>query len=244
MVDRRIAVVDDDADIRNLLTRYLTEQGYSVSPLEGGKDLMALLEVERVDLVLLDLMMPEVDGLHIARDVRKKWSTPIIFLTGKGDLIDVVVGLEIGADDYITKPFQLREVLARVRCVLRRTCPEDGAASLQKRQGVEQYGFGGMRFDVGDRSLRLRDGTKLPLTTGEFDLLHAFVSHPQEPLSRDRLMELTKGRQWSPIDRSIDTQVTRLRKKIEYSDGGPELIKTVRGLGYVFSADVQVEIEE
>ena len=239
MAEHNIVVVDDDVKIRTLLTSYLGEQGFDVTPIEGGRELIAFLKDEAVDLVILDLMMPGPNGIEVAKQVWNSYEVPIIFLTGQGDLVDVVVGLEIGADDYITKPFQLREVLARVRSVLRRSGKAVGKASSRARRGVAHYRFEGMLLDVGKRVLERHDGAVTSLTAAEFDLLCAFVSHPHEPLSRDRLMELTKGRSWSPVDRSLDTQVTRLRKKMDGGERESNLIKAVRGVGYVFTANVE-----
>lgn len=202
--------------------------------------MLGALAQETFDLVLLDLMLPGEDGLALVRTIRQRSEVPIIMLTGKGDVIDRVAGLETGADDYITKPFELREVLARIRTVLRRVAPGGRAAgtnpAAQKTGGI--FVFEGWRLDMLRRELHRPDGAPVPLTAGEFDLLCAFVRHPNRVLNRDQLIDLVKGRDWAAYDRGVDTQVMRLRKKIEADPGHPCLIKTVRGSGYVFAAAV------
>ena len=201
------------------------------------------LSMKSIDLVLLDLMMPGEDGLALARSIRRCSEIPIIMLTGKSDLIDRVVGLETGADDYITKPFELREVLARIRTVMRRAGPRAApavsgpgpAAGITIREILL---FEGWRLDLPRRELRRPGGELVPLTAGEFDLLRAFADNPNRVLNREQLIDLVKGREWAAYDRGIDTQVMRLRKKIEPDPSRPSLIKTVRGAGYVFAAAV------
>jgi len=236
-----ILVVDDDPRIRTMLRRYLTDEGFKVSEAADGEAMRRVLDSERVDLVLLDLVMPGEDGLSLARHVRQRSDIPIIMLTGKGDLIDRVAGLEAGADDYIAKPFHLREVLARIRTVLRRgrTTAAPGAAA-DTGAGVEEETlvFQGWRLDLVRRELRRPDGEVVPLTAGEFDLLRVFAGHPNRVLGRDRLMNLVKGQEWEAYDRAVDAQVVRLRKKIEADPSNPALIKTVRGAGYVFATAV------
>jgi two-component system phosphate regulon response regulator OmpR len=237
-----ILIVDDDPKIRSMLRRYLTGEGFRVSEAPDGAAMRAVLEGGGVELVLLDLVMPGEDGLSLARHIRQRAATPIIMLTGKGDLIDRVAGLEAGADDYIAKPFHLREVLARIRSVMRRAPGAGPAAPAEpaRREGGadEALAFLGWRFDPVRRELRNPEGAVVPLTSGEFDLLHAFLRNPNRVLSRDQLMDQVKGREWAAFDRTIDTQVVRLRKKIERDPRNPELIKTVRGAGYVFAAAV------
>jgi two-component system OmpR family response regulator len=235
-----VLVVDDDPRIRTMLQRYLAEEGLRVSGAGDGATMLALLEREPIDLVLLDLMMPGEDGLSLARDIRQRSEIPIIMLTGKRDLIDRVVGLEAGADDYITKPFELREVLARIRTVMRRARPRATAAvpAAQSAAG-EVLVFEGWRLDVLRRELKQATGGVVPLTAGEFDLLCVFARHPNRVLSRDQLTDLVKGREWAAYDRAVDTQVARLRKKIEADPGDPTLIKTVRSGGYVFATFVK-----
>jgi len=234
-----ILVVDDDQRVRDMLCRYLEQEGFSVTGVEDGVAMRRHLLENPVDLVLLDLVMPGEDGLSLSREIRAGSNLPIIMLTGKGEPIDRVVGLEVGADDYITKPFHLREVLARIRSVLRRsaTSPvtESGSDSSDDSERVQ---FAGWRFDMVRRELRNPDGSPVPLTTGEFNLLSALVKRPNRPLDRDQIMDLVKGQDWQPFDRSIDTQIGRLRKKLEADPKDPQLIKTVRGVGYVFTPKV------
>lgn len=238
-----ILVVDDEPRIRTLLRRYLVEEGFKVSEAGDGVTMRAMLEREAIDLVLLDLMMPGEDGLSLARYIRQRSDIPIIMLTGKGDLIDRVAGLETGADDYITKPFELREVLARIRTVMRRAGPRMTAAATQSESATDEITrevlvFEGWRFDLLRRELRRMTGELVPLTAGEFELLCVFARRPNRVLNREQLIDLVKGREWAAYDRGVDTQVMRLRKKIESDPGNPSLIKTVRGAGYVFAAAV------
>ena len=223
-----------------MLRTYLTDEGFKVSDAADGDAMRAILEREKIDAVLLDLMMPGEDGLSLARHIRLRSAIPIIMLTGKGELIDRVVGLESGADDYITKPFELREVLARLRAVLRRAAPLAGASpKAETHIGATRFRFDRWRFDLERRELSLADGEVIPLTAGEFELLKVFVANSQQVLSRDRLLDLVKGRDWASFDRAVDTQVGRLRKKIEPDPSEPTLIKTVRGGGYVFAMKVE-----
>jgi two-component system OmpR family response regulator len=236
-----VLVVDDEQRIRTMLRRYLVEEGFRVSEAADGGAMRTVLDDERVDLLLLDLIMPGEDGLSLARQVRQRSDIPIIMLTGKGDLIDRVAGLEAGADDYIAKPFHLREVLARIRTVLRRgrtaatptAVTESGAAGPH-----EVLAFQDWRLDLVRRELRRPDGDLVPLTTGEFELLRVFAAHPNRVLARDQLLTLVKGQEWAAYDRAVDAQVVRLRKKIEADPANPALIKTVRGAGYVFATAV------
>lgn len=195
-------------------------------------------DLDSVDLVTLDLSLGDDDGLEIARDIRSSSDTPIIMVTGKGETIDRVVGLEIGADDYIAKPFHLREVLARVRSVIRRTGGRKEAAA-SGRAASDRYRFPGWEADFSKLELRADGGEPCDLTTGELKLLEVFVKHANRVLSRDQIMDMLNGHDWSPLDRSIDNQVVRLRKKIEPDPANPCLIKTVRGAGYKFVADVE-----
>lgn len=240
----QILIVDDDPRVRKLLVSYFEEQGFGTTQAEDGPTLRACLEQGNIDLIMLDIGLPGEDGLTLAREVRGKSAVPIIIITGKGDVVDRVVGLELGADDYITKPFHLREVLARVRSVLRRSPPtaEDQDAFAPVRATNETgktLTFAGWRLDLTTRDLRSPDGEPVALTTAEFDLLTAFAASSNRPLSRDTLMDRTRGRDWTPFDRSIDTQVARLRKKVEPDPNNPQLIKTVRGLGYLFTPKVE-----
>ena len=234
-----ILVVDDDERIRSMLRRYLAQEAIKVSDAADGATMRAVLERQKIDLVLLDLVMPGEDGLTLARDIRRHSAIPIIILTGKGDLIDRVVGLEAGADDYIAKPFHLREVLARIRTVLRRVQPAQPQAPAAVATDAEAtLTFLGWRLDLVRRELRRPDGGLVPLTSGEFELLRVLVHNANRVLNRDQLMDLVKGREWEAFDRAIDTQVVRLRRKIERDPQKPELIKTARGAGYVFAAAV------
>lgn len=231
---RHILIVDDDDQIRRMLRRCFEDEGYRVSEATAQAGVDAALATG-VDLMTLDLNLDGTDGLSIARDVRQHWDLPIIMITGKGDMIDRIVGLEIGADDYIAKPFHLREVLARVRSVLRRTQPRPApvaaAAAPAKGAGIR---FDGFVLDLDRRDLTGPEG-EIRLTSGEFDLLAMFARHPHRVLSRDQIMDLLKGHDWAPNDRSIDNQVARLRKLIEVDARAPRLLKTVRGAGYSFT---------
>jgi two-component system phosphate regulon response regulator OmpR len=241
---KHILIVDDDPQIRAVLKRYLISEGFRVSEAKNGVDMRTAMSLGPVDLVLLDLMMPGEDGLTLARASRQNSAVPIIIMTGKGEVIDRVAGLEAGADDYIVKPFHLREVLARIRTVLRRIPDAESAAgassasSEPREPGGDVVMFQGWRLDLLRRELHRPDGELVPLTTGEFDLLRAFVRSPNRVLSRDQLMDMVKGREWAAYDRTIDTQVVRLRRKIETDPGAPGLIKTVRGAGYIFATYV------
>ncbi len=231
----RILVVDDDARLRELLNRYLGEQGYAVRVVADAVEMNRLLSRERYDLMILDLMLPGEDGLSICRRLRGGGETlPIIMLTAKGDDVDRIVGLELGADDYLPKPFNPRELVARIQAVLRRRPPlPPPGAPAAAGQAVE---FGEFRLNLGSRTLT-RNGSEVPLTTGEFALLRVLVEHPRTPMSRDKLMELARGREFGAFDRSIDVQVSRLRKLIEPDPAKPAFIQTVWGFGYVFIPD-------
>lgn len=231
----KILIVDDDVRIRDLLRRYLAQEGFEVLQAEDGKSLTRVLLREVVDLIVLDLMMPGEDGLSICRRLRAANDrTPIIMLTAKGEDVDRIVGLEVGADDYLGKPFNPRELLARIHAVLRRRPTQEapGAPSGE----AEIISFGPFSFDLGARKLR-RDNEELPLTTGEFAMLKALVRHPRQPLSRDKLAQMARGREFEPFDRSLDVQVSRLRKLIEADATNPRYIQTVWGVGYVFVPD-------
>jgi DNA-binding response OmpR family regulator len=227
-----ILVVDDDAKIRLLLRRCFEGEGYRVSEAANGPEALERVAAAPLDLVTLDLGLPGEDGFTVGRAIRARSWVPIVMVTGKGDVVDRVVGLELGADDYITKPFHIREVLARVRAVLRRSEATRPSAS------GEVLAFGDWVLDVPRRELRSPSGA-CDLTTSEFDLLHVFVTHPQRPLTRDQIMDLLRGRDWAPLDRSIDNLVVRLRRKVEPDPERPTLIKTVRGVGYTFAGNVR-----
>lgn len=231
----KVIVVDDDARLRDLLNRYLTEQGYAVRVVQDAAGMDRQLARERYDLMILDLMLPGEDGLSICRRLRGGGEDmPIIMLTAKGDDVDRIVGLEVGADDYLPKPFNPRELVARIQAVLRRRpLPGPPGAPAMEPQVVE---FGAFRFNLATRSLT-RNGQDVALTTGEFALLKVLVQHPRSPLSRDKLMELARGREFGAFDRSIDVQISRLRKLIEPDPAKPAYIQTVWGFGYVFIPD-------
>lgn len=235
---RTILVVDDEESVRALLRECFELEGYRVEEAADARAASERLEGGAVHLITLDLGLGGDNGLELARQIRARCNVPIVMITGKGDTIDRVVGLELGADDYITKPFQLREVLARVRAVLRRYA---GAAepAATPSQEAERYEFEGRKLDVGSREVCTADGIPLELTTAEFNLLHIFVKRPKRVLSRDNIMDLLKGHEWSPLDRSIDALVGRLRKRIEADPNAPKMIKTVRGVGYVFAVDAR-----
>lgn len=226
-----ILVVDDDADLRELLKRYLSEQGYEVAGVEDGPAMDAFLAKQPAQLIILDLMLPGEDGLSIAKRLRGSHDIPIIMLSARGDEVDRIVGLEVGADDYLPKPFNPRELLARIRAVLRRP-----AAAGAEQDGDEEqiFTFGPYHFNLTTRELD-RNGEKVTLTTGEFALLAIFVQHPNRVLSRDKLVDMIKGFDRSPFDRSIDVRVTRLRRKIEPDPTSPIYIHTVWGEGYRFA---------
>jgi two-component system phosphate regulon response regulator OmpR len=232
---QRVLIVDDDQRLRELLNRYLIEQGFAVKAVDGGEAMDKALAREVFDLLVLDLMLPGEDGLSICRRLRgTKDAIPIIMLTAKGDDVDRIVGLEMGADDYLPKPFNPRELVARIHAVLRRRAapPPPGAPA-----GAEEViGFGSVSVNLATRTLAQADKT-VALTTGEFAVLKALVQHPRQPLSRDRLMELARGREYEVFDRSIDVQVSRLRKLVEEDPSKPRYIQTVWGFGYVFVPD-------
>jgi two-component system, OmpR family, phosphate regulon response regulator OmpR len=231
----KILIVDDDARIRDLLRRYLTQEGFEVFLAEDGKSLTRILLRESVDLIVLDLMMPGEDGLSICRRLRSANDrTPIIMLTAKVEDVDRIVGLEVGADDYLGKPFNPRELLARINAVLRRRPPTEvpGAPSNEN----EVVSFGPFTFDLGSRTLR-KDNEEMPLTTGEFAMLKTLVRHPRQPMSREKLAQLARGREFEPFDRSLDVQISRLRKLVELDAASPRYIQTVWGVGYVFVPD-------
>ena len=231
----KLLVVDDDPRLRDLLRRYLGENGFQVFVADNGVTMNRLWLRECFDALILDLMMPGEDGLQILRRLREqKDTTPIIMLTARGEDVDRIVGLEMGADDYIPKPFNPRELLARIHAVLRRRPAADapGAPSMTD----EVVKFGEFELDLGTRVLR-KNGEPVPLTTGEFAVLKAFARHPKQPLSRDKLMEIARGREYEAFDRSLDVQVSRLRKMIEPDPSKPRFLQTVWGVGYVFIPD-------
>lgn len=233
-VSARILVVDDDRRTRSLLQSYLQEMGFQVSVEPDGTQLEHVLQTAAVDLLVLDLMLPGEDGLSLCRRLRGKGvEVPIIMLTAKGDDIDRIVGLELGADDYLPKPFNPRELVARVKAVLRRR-PKVPVGAPSAHEGTVR--FGPCELNLSTRSLA-RSGERLPITTGEFAVLEALVRHPHKPLSRERLMEIARGREHGAYDRSMDVQISRLRRLIEEDSSKPRFIQTVWGFGYVFVPD-------
>lgn len=231
-----LLIVDDDAELRDLLVRYLRNNGFDAVAVADGLAMERYLRGHPVDLVILDLMLPGKDGLAIARELRSEGGPPIIMLTARGDEVDRIVGLEVGADDYLAKPFNARELLARIRAVLRRRTPD--TAAMRAGEG-QAYLFGPYRLDVKMHRL-LRGDTEVPLTAADFKLLCLFARHPNQLLSRDTLMDMLKGYERAPFDRSIDVRITRLRRKIEVSPAAQVFIRTVRGEGYMFTPDGEV----
>ena len=234
-----IAIVDDEPDITLLLGNYLQGHGYRVTQLHRGRALMELMPVDPPAIVLLDLGLPGEDGFAIARQLREHWHCGLVIVTGRGDAVDKVVGLEMGADDYVTKPFDLRELLARIKAVLRRVVPVEAIASSAPadvdtaaplRRSLH---FAGWQLDTAARRLTSPAGQDVALSAGEFDLLCALAEHAGRVLSRDFLLEHTRGREAGPFDRTIDVQVGRLRKKLEADVDDPQIIKSVRGAGYI-----------
>ena len=233
-----VLIVDDDREIRDLLARFLTKHGLRASVAADGRDMWKALADRAIDLVVLDVMLPGEDGFSLCRTLRASSDVPIIMLTAMGEEVDRIVGLEMGADDYLAKPFSPRELHARIKAVLRRT----GAPARQRLESAgagARLVFAGWAMDLDRRALTAPDGVLVPLSTGEFDLLAAFATHARRVLSRDQLLDLARGRDAQPFDRSIDVQVSRLRRKIEANPAEPELIKTVRGGGYLFTAEVE-----
>ena len=228
-----ILIVDDDREIRDLTARFLRKHGFRASMAANGREMDWRLAGGRFDLIVLDLMMPGEDGLSICRRLRARSATPIVMLTALGEETDRIVGLEMGADDYLPKPFNPRELLARIKAVLRRS-----EAAAPETPAGRRLAFSGFTLDLAARELRDREGSPVALTAGEFDLLAAFAERPGRVLNRDQLLDLTRGREAGPFDRSIDVQLSRLRRKIEADPGAPILIKTVRGGGYVFAAEI------
>ena len=255
-----LIVVDDEADLRTLLAGYFSRQGYRVSAVASGRELLERMTEDPANVVLLDLGLPAEDGFAIARRLREQWRCGLIIVTGRGDTVDRVVGLEVGADDYVTKPFDLRELLARVKSLLRRLDPIEAAvpaggqtargagSSLQASPGrqpavagapAERLQFGNWTIDAAARRLIGEDGIDVELTGGEFDLLLVFARHPGRVLSRDFLLEQTRGRNAGPYDRTVDVQVGRLRRKLGDEAANPRLLKAVRGAGYLFVPEVR-----
>lgn len=235
---KKILVVDDDVRLRELLQRYLTEQGFNVKAAADAKEMDATLASDTIDLLVLDLMLPGEDGLSICRRMRGSGAMiPIVMLTARGDEVDRIIGLEMGADDYLPKPFNPRELLARINAVLRRHERLVPSAPANTNENVS---IGEFIFNPSTRSLS-HNGTSVAITSGEFALLKVFVDHPRQPLSRDRLMQLARGRELDVFDRSIDVQVSRLRKLIEPDPAHPRYLQTMWGFGYVFIPDGETD---
>lgn len=237
MVDleqKRILVVDDDVKLLDLVIKYLSKEGFHVDGVLNGQEMDDYLEKNEVDLFVLDLMLPGEDGLSIARRLRSGSAVPILMLSAKGEDIDRIIGLEVGADDYLAKPFNPRELAARIRAILRRTTETAEQQAEADDPSVEIYRFGSYVLNLTTNAIT-QDGETLNLTSGEFSLLEAFVKNPNRVLSRDHLIELIKGYERSPYDRSIDVRVTRLRKKLEANPDQPQFIRTVWGKGYIFT---------
>jgi two-component system, OmpR family, response regulator len=232
----RILVVDDDPQIRQMLSRYLTDNGMVASQAKDGTELLFLLDRQTYDLILLDIMLPGMDGVSLCRTIRTGSSIPIILLTAVTSDTDKVVGLEVGADDYVSKPFNPRELLARIRAVLRRS---NGSGSTSQAPDNRALMFEGWTMDLQRRTLLDPVGTLTELTSNEFDLLAVFVLKPQMVLSREQLLDATHGHMSHQLDRSIDVQISRLRRKIEKNPQNPQIIKTMRSEGYLFAASVE-----
>lgn len=233
-IKKKILMVDDDARIRELLQRYLTEQGFDIKTVADAKEMDSALNGENFDLLVLDLMLPGEDGLAICRRLRaNNMTTPVIMLTARGDEVDRIIGLEMGADDYLPKPFNPRELLARINAVMRR---HEHSPESETSVKTDTISFGEFLFDPSTRSLS-RNGMQITITSGEFALLKVFTEHPRQPLSRDRLMQLARGRELDVFDRSIDVQVSRLRRIIEADPAHPRYLQTMWGFGYVFIPD-------
>jgi two-component system OmpR family response regulator len=233
-----ILVVDDQKEICEVVQEYLSGEGYRVSAASEGAGMRRIMAQSPVDLVILDLMLPGEDGLTLARSLREDSNVGIIILTGRGETVDRIIGLEMGADDYLPKPFHLRELLARVKSVLRRA---SSRRADKPAAGRSKARFAGWNLDLSTRELKSPAGSEVRLTTGEFDLLAAFVSNANQVLSRDRLLDLARNREAGPFDRTIDVQVGRLRRKLEDDPQKPTIIKTVRGTGYIFTPTVEVD---
>jgi len=232
-----VLIVDDDHRIRAMLAQFLTDHGLRVVQAGDGRQMFAICASARIDVIVLDIMMPGEDGLSLCRRMRAASSVPIILLTAMSGDTDRIIGLEIGADDYVVKPFNPRELLARIRAVTRRLT---SASTDAGRRVAAVYGFGGWRLNANRRTLHAPDGALTDLTSGEFDLLLAFLEHPQRMLTRDQLLDLAHGRMSQSYNRSIDVQISRLRRKIETDPQDPTFIKTIRNEGYFFTAPVSL----
>ena len=233
-VAAHIVIVDDDADVRDAVSEYLRRNGFAVTEAADGEALRALMASRPIDLALLDINMPGVDGLTLAREIRASGDAGIILLTANSDDLDKIIGLEVGADDYVTKPYNPRELLARVKAVLRRASKGGEGATATMGREVQ---MGKCRLNLDSRRLFGADGADVPITAMEFDLLRTFAEHPRQVLSRDRLLDLAHSKDMEPFDRSIDTRIARIRRKVEVDASKPDCIRTVRGGGYVYDPD-------
>jgi two-component system phosphate regulon response regulator OmpR len=229
-------VVDDEAEIREMLKEYLTKQGFVVHTADGGETMRQIVSEHNIDVAVLDIRMPGEDGLSLTRFLRERYMIGIIMLTAAGEVVDRIVGLEMGADDYLTKPFDPRELLARIKSVIRRIKPGADAASGTVGTDTKRVCFGHWILDLDSHQLFTLEGEEITLTSMEFDLLHALATHPNRVLSRDQLLDMAHHRDWEPFDRSIDIRIARLRRKIESNPAKPQLIRTIRGQGYMFVA--------
>ena len=241
-MSEHILVVDDEPQIRKVIEKSLLREGFGVTCAGSGKEMWAALEANPVDLVVLDLGLPDQDGFALTRDLRQNSDVAIIIVTGKGEEVDRVAGLEVGADDYVVKPASPRELVARIRSVLRRakqpdSQAADGSGAVPERGGV--LGFKGWRLDLGERELYAPSGESIHLTTAEFELLSALAQAPNQVLSRNTLLKKCAGREWNPVDRSVDIYIGRIRSKIEADPKNPRIVKTIRGTGYMFVAPVE-----
>jgi two-component system phosphate regulon response regulator OmpR len=232
----RVLIVDDDPAVRDMLVEYLSSHGYDVAQADGGPAMRAALEHAVPDVVLLDIGLPGEDGLSLARYLRERYELGIVMVTGAGEVVDRIVGLEMGADDYIAKPFDPRELRARLKSVMRRTQGRGAGAPAPAAAAVPdgRLAVGRCLLDLKSHQLYERDGVEVPLTSMEYELLRVFAEHPNQVLSRDRLLTLTRNREWEPFDRSIDIRIARLRRKVEEDPEHPRAIRTVRGAGYMF----------
>lgn len=229
-----VLIVEDDTDVRRMVAEYLSEHGYTVAQADGGAAMRSEIDRSLPDVVLLDVRLPGEDGLTLARYLRERYDVGIIMVTAAGEVIDRVVGLEIGADDYVTKPFDPRELLARLKSVVRRMQAKSPAAVSGEPAPKARVVVGRCELDLGSHQLFGRDGEEVPITTMEYELLKTFVEHPHKVLTRDQILTLTRNREWEPFDRSIDIRIARLRRKVEADPGKPQVIRTVRGAGYMF----------
>ena len=229
-----LLVVDDDPQVREMLVDYLSGQGFTVGSASDGKQMRNLMETVAPALVILDINMPGEDGLSLARYLREHHDVGIVMVTASGEVVDRIIGLEIGADDYVSKPFDLRELLARIRSVLRRTRSNEGTMDAIDAKGPTAVRIGSCTLYVESRRLVGADGAEIPLTSMEYELLEALRVRPGRVLSRDQILNLTQNRDWDPFDRSVDIRIARLRRKIEPDPSRPQVIRTVRGAGYMF----------